>query len=90
MTIKTTIKTSKEFEELKRKDTEYNELESMIIDSVEAFKERQFAIFFKASQVEEFKKYVLENFTVIENDGYFYCYCELSNGARKELKELVG
>lgn len=88
-TIKTDLKLTQYGEELK-KQKDLNELEQMFIDGIVDLKERQFVILFKNSQVKEFQKCFVNSLNVIDFDGYFYCYFDLSNGSRKELKELTG
>lgn len=80
------IKTSETYKTLDR--NEPTELEAILIDSVDCLKDRQIAYLFTKEQVNLLQECVENKLNIVEIDGGYAVYSELTNCAKKELKEI--
>ena len=65
--------------------------EAMVLDSVDAIKDRQVAYCFTAEQCEAIQNCFEDTLTVEDlGDGFYAVYNELTGHARNELKEARG
>ncbi len=80
------IKTTETYKTLDR--NEPTNLEAILLDSVECLKEKQIAYLFTKEQIEMLKACVEAELNIVEFDGMYAVYDELTNHSRKELKEI--
>ena len=80
------IKTTETYKAIDR--NEPTEIEALILDSVECLKEKQIAYLFTTEQVNLLQECVENKLNIVEFDGGYAIYGELTNHSRKELKEI--
>ena len=80
------LKTTEIYKTLDR--NEPTNLEAILLDSVECLKEKQIAYLFTKEQVELLVECVENELNIVEIDGGYAVYDELTNHSRKELREL--
>lgn len=80
------IKTTETYATLDR--NEPTNLEAILLDSVECLKEKQIAYLFTTEQVNLLQECVENKLNIVEFDGGYAVYDELTNHSRKELKEI--
>ena len=92
-TEKMVVKTTDKYNEIKTRFNaeKGNDTDGIILDGIECLKERVIAMFHGWEQVDTFLECLADNedLNIVEFDnGWFGCYYELNNKARKELERM--
>lgn len=87
-TVRINLELTTEGKALKMAD-ELNEAQQFMADALNDLRDRQYITCFNAEQVAELQSYIVKPLEVAEWDGYYFCYVELSNSSRKELREIM-